>query len=70
MGDAVIDIDSPDERGHVEVYVRVGETWRRTDFDTDRYDGERVIAVVVYGMVEDDLLRISRRVSDRPIADE
>ena len=70
MRDALVEINSPDERGHVEVLVRVGEEWQQTDFDTDRYDGERVIAVVVYGMVEDDMLRISRLVSDRPTADE
>jgi hypothetical protein len=70
MGDALVELDSPDERGHVEVLVRVGEEWERTDFDTDRYDGERVIAVVVYGIIEDDMLRISRLVSDRPTADE
>ena len=69
MGDALIEVDSPSERGHVEVLVRVGEEWQRTDFDTDRYDGERVTAVVVYGMIEDDMLRISRLVSDRPTAD-
>lgn len=70
MGGTVIDIDSPAERGHVEVSVRVGEEWKRTDFATDRYEGERVIAVVVYGMSDEDLLRISRRVSDRPTTDE
>jgi hypothetical protein len=62
----VINIDSPDEYGGVEVYVRVGEEWQRRDFDTDEYAGEQVIAIVTYGMVENDLLRISRRVSDRP----
>jgi hypothetical protein len=70
MGDALVEIDSPDERGQVEVLVRVGEEWQRTDFGTDRYDGERVIAVVVYGMVEDDMLRISCQISDRSTADE
>lgn len=69
MRDALVEIDSPDERGHVEVLVRVGEEWQQTDFDTDRYDGERVIAVVVFGMGDDDMLRISRLVSDRPTAD-
>ena len=62
----VIDIDVPDEYGYVEVLTRVEDQWDTTDFDTDEYDGERVIAVVTYGMVEDELLRISRRVSDRP----
>ncbi len=62
----VIDVDSPDEYGPTEVYVRVDEVWQKTDFDTDEYDGEQVIAVVTYGTVEDDLLRISRRISDRP----
>ncbi|MEF8853425.1 MAG: hypothetical protein V5A28_13595 [Haloarculaceae archaeon] len=70
MGGQVVDIDSPDERGHAEVSVRVGQEWKRTDFDTDRYDGKYVTAVVTYGMGEDELLRISRRVSDRPTADE
>lgn len=65
MGAEIADIDAPDDRGHVEVAVRVGEGWQQTDFATDRYDGECVIAVVVYGMVEDELLRISRRISDR-----
>lgn len=69
-GGTVIDIDSPDEHGHVEVSVRVGEEWKRTDFNTDRYDGERVIAVVVYGRSEDELLRISRRISDRPTTND
>jgi hypothetical protein len=64
-GGSVIEIESPDEFGSVDVHVRVEETWASTDFDTDRYDGERVIAVVTYGMIEDDMLRISRRISDR-----
>lgn len=64
-GGAVIPIDSPDDSGHVEVYVRVGTEWQRTDFATDDYDDERVIAVVTYGMIEDEMLRISRRRSDR-----
>lgn len=64
----VIGIDSPDEYGNVEVYVRVGGEWQRKDFNTDEYAGEQVIAIVTYGMVEDDLLRISRHVSDRPIS--
>jgi hypothetical protein len=29
------------------------------------HDGEHVVAVVTYGMVEEDLLRISRQISDR-----
>ncbi|WP_275740837.1 hypothetical protein [Halorhabdus sp. SVX81] len=66
----VIEIDSPDEYGHVEVYVRVGDAWSQTDFDTDRFDGKHVIASVTYGMIEDDLLRISRLVSDRPTSTE
>lgn len=65
-GGEVIAIDSPDEYGPTEVYVRVDEVWQKTDFDTDESDGEQVIAVVTYGTVEDDLLRISRRLSDRP----
>ncbi len=70
MGDMLVEIDSPDERGHVEALVRVGEVWQRKGFDTDRYDGERVIVVVVYAMVEDEMLRISRLISDRPATDE
>lgn len=70
MGSTIVDIDAPDDRGHVEVAVRVGQDWQRTDFATDRYDGKRVIAVVVYGMVEDELLRISRRITDRPPTDD
>lgn len=62
----VVTIESPDEYGNVEVYVRVGEEWQKREFNTDEYAGEQVIAVITYGMVEDDLLRISRRVSDRP----
>ena len=65
-GGEVIEIDDPDEYGPVEVLVRVGDQWTKTDFDTDEYDGERVIAVVTYGMIEDEFLRISRRLSDRP----
>lgn len=65
-GGEVIGINAPDEYGRVEVLVRAKDQWAQTDFDTDEYDGERVIAVVTYGMVEDELLRISRRVSDRP----
>ncbi|WP_135666708.1 hypothetical protein [Halorhabdus rudnickae] len=66
----VIEIDSPNEYGHVEVYVRVGDVWERTDFDTDRLDGKHVIASVTYGMIEEDILRISRLVSDRPTSTE
>lgn len=66
-GGRVVDIDGPDEPGRVEVHVRVGSEWRSIDFTTDKYDGRRVIAVVTYGMIEDDLLRISRRISDRPL---
>lgn len=69
MGGTVIDIDGPNDPGHVEVSVRVGEKWERTDFNTDRYDGERVIAVVVYGMLEEETLRISRLISDRSATD-
>lgn len=61
----VIEIDAPNEYGRVEVYVRVGDVWSQTDFDSDEYDGKRVIAVATYGMVEDDTLRISRIESDR-----
>lgn len=68
-GDEVIEIDSPDEHGSVEVFVRVEEQWDSTDFDADEYDGERVIAVVTYGKVEPDALRISWVVSDRPASD-
>lgn len=66
MGGEVIEIDASDEPGSVEVHVRVGEKWKTTDFDTDRYDGQRVIALVTYGWPEDEILRISRVVSDRP----
>lgn len=65
MGGTVIDIDSREEPGQVEVLVRVGQQWERTDFDSDRYDGNRVIAVVTYGLPEDGVLRISRVISDR-----
>ncbi len=63
--DEVVEIDGPDERGHVEVDVRVDGQWASTDFDTDEYDGEEVIAIVTYGMAEEDALRISRQISDR-----
>lgn len=69
MGGAVVEIAAPDEPGAVEVHGRVGETWRTVDFDADRYDGERVIAVFQYGPWSDDdgtALRGSRLVSDRP----
>jgi hypothetical protein len=65
MGGTVVDFDGPDDPGQVEVAVRVGREWARTDFATAEYDGERVLAVVTYGLVEPGLLRISRRVSDR-----
>lgn len=65
-GESVIDIEGPGEHGSVEVMVRVGEEWQTRGFDTHRYEGERVIAVVVYGKVEYGLLRISRVASDRP----
>lgn len=64
-GEDVIAIDSPDEHGNVEVFVRVADEWDSADFAADEYDGERVIAVVTYGMIEPDALRISRVVSDR-----
>lgn len=65
IGGELIEIDSPGDPGRVEVFVRVREHWERTDFDTDRYDGKRVIAVVTYGLPEAEVLRISRVVSDR-----
>lgn len=68
-GDAVIEIDAPEEFGSVEVFVRAGEEWDSTDFAAEEYDGERVIAVVTYGKVEPDALRISRVVSDRQTSD-
>jgi len=61
----VLEIDSSGEYGRVEVLVRVDGEWARTDFDAEEYDGERVIAVAIYGMA-DEALRISRVVSDRP----
>lgn len=68
-GGEVIEMDAADEYGRVEVYVRIGDERTGTDFEADEYDGERVIAVVTYGAVEDDMLRISRRLSDRPVSD-
>lgn len=64
-GGQVIDIDAPAERGRVDVHVRVGDVWSSTDYDTDEYEGEHVIAVVTYGTMGDEFLRISRRVTDR-----
>lgn len=49
-GGDVIDLGTPDDHGRVEVHVRVDDEWASTDFDTDRFAGERVIAVVTYGM--------------------
>jgi len=66
----VVEIDAPEEYGSVEVHVRVGQRRASTDFGTDRYDGERVIAVVAYGMAGEDSLRISRLVADRTTDDE
>lgn len=65
LGGEVIEMDAPDDPGSVEVYVRVGENWEHTDFDTDRYDGKRVIAVITYGLPEDGIIRISRVIADR-----
>ena len=65
-GGTVVEIDSPDDPGDVEVHVRVEDQWASTDFESEEYDGERVLAVVTYGMVDDDLLRITRHRSDRP----
>lgn len=68
MGGRVVDPDGPDEPGRVVVRVRVGGTWRSLDFrDHERYDGERVVAVVTYGMVEDEL-RVRPHASDRTTA--
>lgn len=64
-GGTVIAIESPEDYGDVAVYVRVGDVWQHTDFATDEYAGEHVIAVVTYGQIEDEMLRISRRISDR-----
>lgn len=64
-GGKVIELDPPAEPGAVEVHARVGENWQRTGFTTDEFDGERVIAVVTYGMGEAEALRISRRHADR-----
>lgn len=71
MGGAVVEMAPPDEPGVVAVHGRVGETWRTVDFDTDRYDGDRVIAVFQYGPWSDDgtALRGTRLVSDRPASD-
>lgn len=65
MGGEVVEIDAPDNPGAVEVHVRVGETWKSVDFDADRYDGERVIAIATYGW-PDETLRISRVIDGRP----
>lgn len=63
--DEAVEIDGPDERGHVEVDVRVDGQWASTDLDTDEYDGEEVIAIVTYGVAAEGALRISRQISDR-----
>lgn len=61
---SIISIDSPDERGHVEVFGRTGDFRERLDFDnTNRWDGEYVNAVVEYRVYEDDPFRISGRLS-------
>lgn len=67
-GEEVLAIDAQKAHGRVEVLVRVNDNWDRTDFDDEIYDGERVIAVVTYGMVEDEALRIRRVIADRPTA--
>lgn len=66
LGGEVVEIDAPEEPGSVEVYVRVGERWERTDFDSERYDGEEVIVTATYGLPEAGVLRLSRVESDRP----
>ena len=69
MGGRVVELDGPDEPGRVVVLVRVGETWRELDFrEYEQYDGKRVLAVVTYGMVEDEL-RVRPHVSDRTTSD-
>lgn len=68
LGGRVIEVDAPDDPGRVEVSVRVGETWKRADFDTGRYDGEQVIAIATYGLPEAGILRLSRVISDRSTA--
>lgn len=69
IGGEVVEMDGPEDPGRVEVAVRVGEQWERTGFDDDRYDGKEVIAVVTYGRLEADTLRISRIDSDRPASE-
>lgn len=64
LGGEVVEIDPPEEPGNVEVYVRVGENWERTDFD--EFDGKRVIVTATYGWPERGMLRLSRIESDRP----
>lgn len=66
LGGEVVEMDAPEEPGSVEVYVRVGEQWERTDFDAERYDGEDVIVTATYGLPEAGVLRLSRVESDRP----
>lgn len=66
MGGEVIEIDHPPDPGRVEVSVRVGQHWERTDFDSDRFDGKHVIVVATYAWPEEGALRLSRVDSDRP----
>lgn len=66
IGGEVIEVDAPEEPGSVEVSVRVGEQWERTDFDDGRYDGERVLVSATYGWPEPAVLRLSRLESERP----
>lgn len=60
----VVTIDGPDEPGHVEVAVRIGEEWKSQVFDNNQFDSERVIATVVY-RPHQDLFRISWVPADR-----
>lgn len=65
MGGRVIEIAPSAEPASVAVNVRVAGKWAGLDFDGyDEYDGDRVVAIVTYGMVDDEL-RVRPHVSDR-----
>lgn len=65
MGGRVVEIPPPAEPASVTVNVSVAGTWAGLDFDDyDEYDGERVVAIVTYGMIEDEL-RVRPHGSDR-----
>lgn len=58
--ETVLELESPAEFGDIELFVRTANQTERTDFADPERNGQKVIAVVTYGIVEDELLRISR----------